>query len=63
MKVLPHDTELILTKSQEPVKIYFENSKEVMIHTEKKTMAEVEEVTKERGMLYEIRNPFSVCIL
>lgn len=34
MKVLPHDTELILTKSQEPVKIYFENSKEVMIYTE-----------------------------
>ena len=34
MKILPHDTELILTKSQEPVKIYFENSKEVMIHTE-----------------------------
>ena len=26
-------------------------------------MGEVEEVTKESGMLYEIRNPFSVCIL
>ena len=34
MKVLPHDTELVLEKSQEPVKIYFENLKKVMIHTE-----------------------------
>lgn len=33
MKVLPMIQD-ILTKSQEPVKIYFENSKEVMIYTE-----------------------------